>query len=408
MLKLNSRNQNAASLPPEPSAFRWLSTGAEGLDAMLAAIGRATRSICFEMYIFTAGALGKNFRDALVQARQRGVRVQVLLDAFGSIGLPAHFWDPLVQLGGELRWFNAFRASELYGRRNHRKLLVVDGREAIVGGFNVAEHYHGDGVTRGWRDLGLQITGPLAVALEASFAHIFMKAAAQPLLRRLRLPRLHLRPETSVEERPWTLLLSEPGRGHRAFKRALLDDLAAARVVQITCAYFVPTWRLRRALMRVARRGGRVQLLLAGRSDVELARLASHSLYAKLMSAGVEIYEYQPQVLHAKLVVVDNVVYAGSANLDARSLNINHELMIRLADAEAADGARAIFERDLSHSRAIDSARWKSSRNLLTRLLEKLAYFVVAKLDPHITSLRWRSRASAAWKSKRKRPGRAA
>ncbi|MDD5349348.1 MAG: phospholipase D-like domain-containing protein, partial [Chthoniobacteraceae bacterium] len=335
---MNSQKQKTD--PPVPSTFRWLPTGADGLDAMLAAMGRATRSICFEMYIFTAGALGKRFREALVQARQRGVRVQVLLDAFGSIGLPAHFWDPLIQLGGEFRWFNAFRASERYGRRNHRKLLVVDGAEAIVGGFNVAENYHGDGVAHGWRDLGLHIAGPLAEALEASFGRIFAKAAARPLLRRLRLPRLHKRPETAVEGCPWTLLLSEPGRGHRAFKRALLDDLASARLVQIICAYFVPTWRLRRALMRVARHGGRVQLLLAGRSDIEAARLASHSLYAKLMSAGVEIYEYQPQVLHAKLVVIDGVVYAGSANLDARSLNINHELMIRLDDAATAAEAR--------------------------------------------------------------------
>ncbi|MEI8233160.1 MAG: cardiolipin synthase B [Verrucomicrobiota bacterium] len=402
---MNSQKQNAGAEPPAPSTFRWLPTGADGLAAMLAAMGRATRTICFEMYIFTPGPLGKSFREALLRARRRGVRVQVLLDAFGSLGLPAHFWDPLIQLGGEFRWFNAFRASERYGRRNHRKLLVIDGAEAIVGGFNVSEEYRGDGVTRGWRDLGLHIAGPLAAALETSFTRIFAKAASPPLLRlpRLRLPRLRLRPETAVEGCPWTLLLSEPGRGHRAFKRALLGDLASARLVQITCAYFVPTWRLRRALMGVARRGGRVQLLLAGRTDIEAARLASHSLYAKLMGAGVEIYEYQPQILHAKLVVIDDAVYAGSANLDARSLNINHELMIRVGDAQTAAEARAIFERDLLHSRAVDPRRWKASRSLLTRLLEKAAYFLVARIDPHITSLRWRTRARNAWKKKRKR-----
>lgn len=410
MLKLNSQKQNTEA---PPSTFRWLPTGEAGLDAMLDAMGRATQTLCFEMYIFTAGPLGKSFREALLQARRRGVRVRVLLDAFGSLGLPAHFWDPLIQLGGEFRWFNAFHAAERYGRRNHRKLLVIDGKEAIVGGFNVSEDYRGDGVTHGWRDLGLHIEGPLAAALETSFARIFTKVVAREnrlsqiltKKRHLHLPRLLQRPETAVEGRPWTLLLSEPGLGHRAFKRALLDDLASAQFVQITCAYFVPTWRLRRALMGVARRGGRVQLLLAGKTDIEASRLASHSLYAKLMSAGVEIYEYQPQILHAKLVVIDGIVYAGSANLDARSLNINYELMIRVYDAQTAAEARGIFEADLAHSRAIDPQRWKASRNWLTRLLEKAAYFLVARIDPHITSLRWRSRANEAWKKKRKRAG---
>jgi len=120
----------------------------------------------------------------------------------------------------------------------------------------------------------------------------------------------------------------------------------------------------------------------------------------------VEIYEYQPQILHAKLVVIDGMAYAGSANLDARSLNINYELMIRVDNAQTAAEARGIFEADLAHSQAIDPQRWKASRNWLTRLLEKAAYFLVARIDPHITSLRWRTRANEAWKKKRKRAGR--
>lgn len=401
MLNLNFTEQNQTPRTPDATLFRWLPTGNEGLEAMLEAIGEAVETIRFEMYIFAPGPLGKRFRDALVAARRRGVRVQVLLDAFGSLGLPSNFWNPLIQLGGEIRWFNPFRASERYGRRNHRKLLVVDGEQAIVGGFNVGKEYLGDGVHKGWRDLGLHIRGPLAAALEASFAALFAKAG-EPTRRRFHR-RLRPTPETAVEGCPWTLLLSEPGRGHRAFKRTLLHDLARARQVQIICAYFVPTWRLRRALMRVARRGGRVQLILAGHSDIEAARLASRSLYAKLMSAGVEIYEYQPQILHTKLVVIDHVVYAGSANLDARSLNINHELMIRIAEPATAAQARALFENDLPHCRAIDPKQWKASRNFLTRLMERAAYFLVARIDPHITSVFWRTRAREAWK--KKKPG---
>jgi len=389
MLKSNLQEQNRGPSLPDGSVFRWLPTGALGLEAMLAAIAGAARSVQFEMYIFDPGPLGERFHEALVAARKRGVRVQVLLDAFGSMGLASHFWNRLMQLGGEVRWFNAFRASERYGRRNHRKLLVVDSERAIVGGFNVGEEYNGDGVSGGWRDLGLEILGPLAAALEESFAELFTKVDPPACV----FPRFRKTPETAVHGCHWTLLLSDPGRGHRAFKRALLHDLARARRVQIICAYFVPTWRLRRALMRVARRGGRVQLILAGRSDIEVSRLASHSLYAKLLRAGVEIYEYQPQILHAKLFLIDHVVYAGSANLDARSLNINHELMIRIADEKTAVKARAIFEGDLAHCRSIDAKQWRTSRHLFTRFLEQAAYFLVARLDPHITSLRWRARA---------------
>ena len=185
-----------------------------------------------------------------------------------------------------------------------------------------------------------------------------------------------MRPETTLHGCPWTLLLSEPGRGHRAFKRALLHDIARARNIQIISSYFVPTWRLRRALMRAARRGARVQLILSGQSDIEICRLASRSLYARLLRAGVEI---------------DDVIYAGSANLDARSLNINHELVIRIAAPETAAKARLLFEGDLAHCCPVDAKNWQTSRSFLTRLLEKAAYLLVARIDPHFTSLRWRT-----------------
>ena len=399
MPKFNPQEQNTRLQPPEGSDFRWLPTGAEALEAMLAAIAEARRSVCFEMYIFTQGALGNRFREALVEARRRGVRVQVLIDAFGSLGLPSNYWAPLIEIGGEFRWFNGVRAGSRYGRRNHRKLLVVDSRRAIVGGFNVSEEYYGNGISKGWRDLGLEIHGPLAAALETSFAQLFALPPPQPL----RFPNFASTPDTTVAGANWTLLLSKPGWGHRAFKGALIRELAHARNVRIICAYFVPTWRLRRALMKVVRRGGRVQLILAGRSDLEVSRLASHNLYGKFLQAGVEIYEYQPQILHAKLFLIDHVVYAGSANLDTRSLNINHELTVRIADSKAAAQAGAIFEEDLAHCRRIDPQTWRASRSFFIKLLEHAAYFLMVRIDPHITSLRWRRRARKALEKRARR-----
>jgi cardiolipin synthase len=375
-----------------PSVYSWLKTGADGLEAMLAAIAAAESTVRLETYIFVDGPIGRRFLETLIAARKRGVRVQVLIDALGSITLSSAFWAPLQQIGGEFRWFNTFNAGEHYGCRDHRKLLVIDGTHAIIGGFNIGEEYHGDGVTEGWRDLGMEVRGELATALADTFDEMFAQAASRPRP----FPQLRRSLDTIVRGNSWILLLSGPGRGHRALKRTLVRDLARAERVQIICAYFVPTWKLRRALMRVARRGGQVQLILSGKSDVTAAQFASRSLYAKLMRAGVEIYEYQPQILHAKLFIVDDAAYVGSANLDARSLNINFELLARVSDCTAAAEARQVFENDLKHCRRIDPETWHASRGLWTRMLERISYWVLARIDPYLTSIRWQKRTREA------------
>jgi cardiolipin synthase len=155
-------------------------------------------------------------------------------------------------------------------------------------------------------------------------------------------------------------------------------------------AYFLPTRRLRRDLRRVARRGGRVQLILAGKSDVELSLLAARSLYRRFLNGKVEIYEYQPQILHAKLLIVDNAVYVGSSNLDTRSLRINYELMLRYESAAMAGQARAIFDDTLKHCRRITIEDWRRSRTLWQRLKQRWAYFLLSRIDPHVARRQWR------------------
>jgi cardiolipin synthase len=167
-------------------------------------------------------------------------------------------------------------------------------------------------------------------------------------------------------------------------KSILYEALGKATRVQIISAYFLPTWRIRRDLQRVIRRGGRVQIILAGKSDVALSQSATRSLYRKLLKAGVEIYEYQPQILHAKLYLIDDQVYVGSANLDKRSLSINYELLVRTAEPSAVQGGRDIFADILGRSQGITLAEWKKARSLWTRLAEKLAYLFLVHLDPYI------------------------
>jgi cardiolipin synthase len=363
-----------------PPLCRWLSNGDVALQAMLDAIGSARRSAGLEMYIFRGDPCGRRFRDALLCARKRGVAARVLIDGYGSMGLPGDFWSEFTRAGGEVRWFNALRLGRI-AARDHRKLLVCDDELAIIGGFNIGEEYAGDGVTRGWFDLGLQVRGTMAAQAAGAFEEMFRLSgenhAALPHLRKFRRHRWSVGPGGA-------LLLSAPGRDHSPLKAALVADLQKGRSVQIISAYFLPTVRLRKALAKIAGRGGRVQLILAGKSDVPLAQMAARSQYGRLLRAGIEIYEYQPQPLHAKLIRIDDIAYAGSLNLDTRSLRLNYELMARLSNAEAAVGAREVFRSALVNSRQVQLDEWRASQGFFARLRGKWAYFLLTRVDPFL------------------------
>jgi cardiolipin synthase A/B len=376
------------SMPIEPnSVCQWLRAGDEIFPAMLAAIDAAGQSVCLEVYTFEDSPLGRRFREALVRARARGVQVRVLVDAIGSVLLSNRFWDPLQQAGGEARVFNSIDLRRVT-IRSHRKLLVCDERVAFIGGFNLSPAYEGDGVRRGWCDVGMKIEGPLARELALSFEEMFERAD----FRHKRFVRLRQFGAKKIIAWPAEqILFSGPGRGRSPFKQSLQRDLAPARDIRIVAAYFLPTWRLRRDLMRVARRGGRVQLILAGKTDVPLAQLAARSLYRRLLRSGVEIYEYQPQILHAKLIIVDDAVYTGSSNLDVRSLRINYELMIRFADAGVVAGSREIFDDILKNCRRITVEEWRRSVTFWQRLKQRWAYFLLNRVDPYVARRQWRA-----------------
>ena len=358
---------------------QWLRTGREIFPAMLDAIRAARQSVRLETYIYADGEIGRQFREALTAAAARGVKVSVLVDAFGSWLLPADFFAPLLTAGGSVHYFNPLRLWR-YGVRDHRKLLLCDDTVVFLGGFNIADEYDGDGVTRGWCDIGLRIDNPaLAVELVKSFDELSALADfhRKPLMRLRAFKRRHkTEPRLGGE-----LLLSHPGRGASPFQVALHRDLAQARDTRIVTAYFLPTRLVRRYLIQAARKGGRVQLVLAGKSDVLISQLAARSLYHRLMKAGVEIYEYKPQILHAKLIVSDGVTYAGSSNLDIRSLNLNYELMLRFDDPATAAGAHEIFEQMLKHSRRIEPG-WFKAQSCWQRWQYRWAHFLVARIDP--------------------------
>jgi cardiolipin synthase len=362
--------------------LQWLNNGKDIFPAMLEAIQLARVSIRLETYIYSDGKLGREFMVALTAAAQRGVQVRVLVDAFGSWLLPGGFFAPLVAAGAGVHYFNPLRFWR-YGVRDHRKLFICDDSVVFVGGFNIADEYDGDGVARGWCDLGARIEDPaLAKELATSFEELFALADFQrkPLMRLRAFKR-----KRKAELKPGgEVLLSHPGRGASPFQMALHRDLPRTRNIQIVSAYFLPTRRIRRYLRHAARKGGRVQLILAGKSDVVISQLAARSLYHRLLKAGVEIYEYQPQILHAKLVICDGVTYVGSSNLDIRSLNLNYELMLRFEGKAIAAGAREMFEHALQNSRRIDPETWFESLSWWQRWQHQWARFLVARIDPFI------------------------
>jgi cardiolipin synthase len=367
--------------------WQWLRSGTEAFGAMLKAIDAARASVRLETYIYSDDAIGREFLAALLRAQQRGVTVKVLVDALGSHGLPANFFSALTAAGGQAGVFNPLVLRRM-SIRDHRKLLVCDEQVGFIGGFNISQEYAGDGIHRGWRDLGLRVEGELVRELAQTFEEILVLAD----FRHKRIMRLRLAPlKRPAAAGPEQLLLGGPGRGFHPLRAALYRDLKQARDARIAQAYFLPNWRIRRALGRIARQGGHVELLLAGKSDVEFSRLAGRTLYRRLLKAGVTIWEYQPQILHAKLLILDDAVYIGSANLDPRSLSINYELMVRFENPQLAAEAREIHADMRRGSVAIDLAAWKKSRNFWTRLKERLAYYVLARVDPEVARQQWRA-----------------
>jgi len=362
------------------SPYQWYQTGDAYYRALLMEIGKAKESIRLETYIYDAGYPGDDIHDALLTALRRGVRVKVLLDAFGSINLPSNYWLAVTMDGGEVAFFNPLSLSRI-ALRNHRKLLVCDNKVAFVSGFNISASETGDGITHGWRDLGLRLTGTVVRDLSSSFDRMLHVAH----FRHRRLPRLRLRRPRFLhrtQENPTpSLLASGPGGIDSTIKIILLRDLQHARSIRIISAYFLPTRRIRKILIRAARQGRDVKIITAGKTDVAIARYAGRALYHRLLKAGISIHEYTAQILHTKLILADNVVYVGSANLDTRSLNINYELLVRIEDGHLAQEAREIFRDYLPHCRKINPSIWGQSRGYWEKLLERLSHFLLARLD---------------------------
>jgi len=364
--------------------YEWLETGDGYYAALVSAISSAARSIRLETYIFAEGSPGDEIRSALAAAAKRGVAVRVLIDGFGSMDLPDDYWNSLKAAGGELRIFNPLDPGRIMFR-DHRKMLACDSSVAFIGGFNITGEEAGDGIKSGWRDLALCIRGGKVSELEETFDRMFDMAG----FRHRRLHRLgsslFCRWKKPAAWPSFCLLAGSPGGWNSPIKRTLQANMKNARNIRIISAYFLPSWQMIRSLRKVARHGGSVQIITSGKTDVMMARYAGRSLYDRLLHAGVKIFEYDAQVLHTKLIVVDNAVYAGSANMDNRSLNINYELLVRIDDPGLVSQACRIFDGYLPLCRAIEHDEWEKARGPWEKIVERLARFILANVDTYLS-----------------------
>jgi cardiolipin synthase len=346
--------------------------GADAFAAMREAGLAARREILLESYIFKDDATGRLFLDGLVEAARRGVAVRVLADAAGSLATRAAFWREMEASGVEVRLFHPllrFRWWQLF--RDHRKILVVDRRVAFTGGMNIGEEYGSPSPRpeQEWRDTHVRVDGPTAWEMAVVFAEGWTHSRG----RSFEIERL----AAEGAEAPGARILvldSRPRRGHAESAAVLAAIVGAARRrVWITNAYFAPGHLAVNVLGHAVRRGVDVRLLLPGRTDVPLVRHAGHGYYSGLLARGVRIWEYEPQVLHAKSLVADgHVSVVGSTNLDFRSFVFNAECNLVVLDEETGTTMEEVFLRDLESSREITRAEWRR-RPLPHRLGDRAA-----------------------------------
>jgi len=359
------------------ATIRLLKNGAEAFPAMFTAIQRAAHSIALEMYIIADDETGSELRGHLTAAAKRGLLVEVLVDSWGSWNLPGTFWDEFLSAGGKVQWFHPI-AKGVYFFRNHRKLLLVDDSIAYIGGMNIAdEYYRGARGELPWRDNMVEISGPEVAWLRSSFGRMWARAGSS--LQRL-LIQIYLNAGAIPGGRV-RFLESGPENPMRPVRRAYRKVIKNAHAgIDLAMGYFYPHGRMLRALKRAATRGVRVRLLFSQKTDVPVARWAARGLYGRLLRAGVEVWEYLPAMMHAKLAIADNTVVAGSANLDIRSGRINYELVVVVTDAELAAQARADFEEDLKQSVRIHLEEWKK-RPMIQKLKERFSFCLLARAD---------------------------
>jgi len=368
----------------------------EALHKAYEALKLAKKRICLEVYIFASDDTGRAIAEVLCQKAREGVQVYVIYDSFGSMNSDRKMFWQMRDAGVHIRVFHPVRPWDCRfswrpANRDHRKLLVIDDEAGGLGGLNIGGEYAGSWVvpsksryTDFWRDNAIGIVGPAAKVLLRSFANTWRyvntggrigktelihnidlgpRIPSRQLRRRLRGPVLH-----GEDDGSFGLLASAPTRNSPLVGMLTKLIHEARKSIQLTMAYFAPSDEMIQELCGAAGRGVRVQLMLPGKGDVHILMVAARSFYETLMSGGVEIFERQQVVLHAKTMVIDKEISViGSTNLDYRSIEYNCELSAVIRSAELGKQIAMLFENDIRFARRIELGAWRR-RPMLDRI----------------------------------------
>lgn len=349
--------------------------GADRRTALLALIEGAERSIRMCFYIFTPDAAGIAVCHALTEAARRGVRVSLIVDGFGAKA-DKGFFAELIAAGGAFCCFSP-TISQRYLIRNHQKIVVVDDRVAMLGGFNIEDSYFDPPELNGWEDLGFTVEGPVVARVTLWFDQIdaWTRGSRHRFADIRRLVR-----EWECGDGPVRLLIGGPTRGLSSWAEAIASDLDEGDRLDLTMGYFSPPKGMLRHICRIAEKG-ETRLVMAAKSDNGATIGASRALYRQLLAAGARIWEFSPCKLHTKLTVLDDRVYAGSANMDMRSLYINLEIVLMIEDRALAERLRDYFARRLPPSNEITPEKYRRMATPLNRARWRASWLLVGVLD---------------------------
>jgi cardiolipin synthase len=362
-----------------------LLNGDETFPTMLREIRKAKSTITFAQYLYEDGSIARELAQALAERCRAGVKADILLDRHGSGKAPSEIIAIMKDAGCHVEYFRRVEAEGIifpwkllrYNYRSHRRVLVIDGRIGFTGGYGISEAWTGNGRTpEHWRDTNAQIEGPVVRFLQAAFAESWLETTGIAIGGDGYFPRLE--PSGSLTAQ---IVKSSPtGGSFQNYMLFLLSINSAKKSILITNPYFIPDNVMTEALVKAAKRGVRVVVLLPGEIDSQLTYTASRSHYGPLLLGGVEVFEYKASLMHAKTIVIDSVWSTiGSSNFDNRSFALNQEINLTVYDSGMAHRLEEIFQEDLKYSQQITYEQWRS-RSIFERFGEFFAFPIKEQL----------------------------
>ena len=358
------------------NSVQILNDGDEFYPAMLKDIESATESITMEQYIFWEGKVGVRFAEAFAQRARAGVKVKLLVDAIGSATLGEENIRILEAGGAQLGWYHPIRWYTLdrANSRTHRKSLIIDGKVAYTGGAGIGDQWLGRSRDPSeWRDMMIRVEGPAAAVQQAGFAQSWLLTTGEILTGSKYFPE-----PQEVDDICVQTILSSPSEGAGSTATMYMLALESARkCLWIANPYFIPSGAFIDLLDRACKRGVEIKLMVAGKhNDTWWARENSVRLYGSLLDAGVEVYEFEPAMLHHKTMIVDGLwATIGTTNFDNRSFALSNETNVCLMDRAVVHHLERIFQDDLTRCKQIDRAIWRK-RKLRFKLQEMAASLI--------------------------------